>query len=86
MHFIGEGPGHLNFTLSAPADLTGKNVIVQNPDGAAVDFVSSLRGFPGPSTLSAIRPIFPQQTYRKAQLNAALVQFCGGGESDRLSV
>jgi len=71
VHFIGAGPGHLNFTLSAPADLMGKHVIVQNPDGARVDFVSSLRGFTFPGSLSAIQPIFPQQTYRTAQLNAS---------------
>ncbi len=53
-------------TLSAPADLTGKHVIVRNPDGAQVDYVSALRGFfveNSVAELSTTQPIFPQQTY-----------------------
>jgi len=61
--------GQIDLTLSAPADLSGKHVIVRNPDGAQVGFVSSLQGvIINKSNLEQLsesiwQPIFPQQTY-----------------------
>ena len=60
----------LNFTLAAAADLTGKRILVTNPDGSRIDYYSSLV----PSTIDApsqggfsnVQPIFPLQTYAAA--------------------
>lgn len=61
------GPQAMDAELGAPADLTGKRVVVRNPDGTQADFFSALRGIPE-SPAGNQQPIFPQQTYLAAEL------------------
>jgi uncharacterized protein (TIGR03437 family) len=61
----------IDITLAAPADLSGRRVVVQNADGAQVAFFSALRGSyverPSSGALATIQPIFPQQLYLAAE-------------------
>ena len=57
-------PAEIDMTLGAPADLTGKRVVVKNPDGAQADIYCALRGrFHTPTAGTQQQPIFPLQTY-----------------------
>jgi len=60
----------MNFTLAAPAELTGKRVHVQNPDGSQVDYFASFRPVPADSAtqqlLSSGEIIFPLRTWTNA--------------------
>ena len=63
------GPQAIDVMLGAPADLTGKRVVVRNPDGAQADFYAALRGSIkeiGSGLL--IQPIFPLRTYAGAHI------------------
>jgi len=66
------GPQEINFTLSAPADLTGKRVVLSNRDGGKVEFFSALHvNFikrPSDGPLATIQPIFPLQTYASGSI------------------
>lgn len=56
------GPQELEATLGAPADLTGKRVVVRNQDEEA-DFYPALRGRSSASFQAvAFQPIFPSRT------------------------
>ncbi len=58
------GPQAVYLTLGAPADLTGKRVVVRNPDGAQADFYSALRGrLRSSAPETTLWPIFPLRTY-----------------------
>jgi uncharacterized protein (TIGR03437 family) len=60
----------LNFTLGAPADLTGKRLLLTNPDGTSLDYFSAFRGTfvtrPTTAPYASLQPIFPLQTYAAA--------------------
>lgn len=60
----------MDITVAAPVDLSGKRVVVQNPDGAQAAFFSALRGSyverPSSGVLATVQPIFPQQLYLAA--------------------
>lgn len=57
------GPQELEALLGAPADLTGKRVVVRNQDGMAADFYPTLRGRSSSSFQTvAFQPIFPSRT------------------------
>lgn len=70
----------IDFTLLAPADLTGKRMTARNPDGTSVLFFPALRGTymqrPSSTSLSTIQPIFPQQLYPAGSLNGAFCPVC----------
>ncbi len=71
------GPQALDVTLGAPTDLTGRRVLVRNPDGAQADFYPALaRKFYDARHLwsGEVQPIFPQQTY----VQGALGPYPGG--------
>ena len=63
------GPQEIDITLAAPTDVTGRRVVVQNPDGTQADFYPALRGtvISNPYELRSADPnalfTFPQQTY-----------------------
>ena len=71
----------LNLTLGAPADLTAKRLVIQNPNGATVTFFSALRGAfvhrPTSGSLAMVQPIFPSQLYPAA--NAGNFAFSTAG-------
>lgn len=57
-------PQEINFTLAAPMELTGRHVMVENPDGSHVDFFPWLQGVvnkPSAAGLAQIQPIFSLQ-------------------------
>lgn len=60
----------LSFTLGAPADLTGKRLLLTNPDGSSIDYFSAFRGTfvtrPTGEPYANLQPIFPLQTYAAA--------------------
>lgn len=57
------GPLELEAVLGAPADLTGKRVVLRNQDGSEADFYPALRGRSSPSFQgAAFQPIFPSRT------------------------
>lgn len=57
------GPQELEAVLGAPADLTGKRVVVRNPDETEADFYPALRGRSSSSFQKvAFQPIFPSRT------------------------
>ena len=54
----------IDFTLGAPADLTGKRVVVRNAEGSLADFYPALRSnIKETSPGLVIQPIFPLRTY-----------------------
>lgn len=58
------GSSGIDITLDASTDLTGKRVVVRNPDGAVADFYSALRGKIIPAYMPPdYVPIFPQRNY-----------------------
>ena len=64
-------PQKMNFTLAAPTEMTGHNVVLENPDGSHVDFFPWLQGVanqPSAAGLAQIQPIFPLQ----AELNSSV--------------
>jgi uncharacterized protein (TIGR03437 family) len=64
---VSASPQAIEVKLGAPADLTGKRVIVRNPDGSQADFYSALRSSldeVSPGLL--IQPIFPLRAYSGA--------------------
>ncbi len=65
------GAHEIDLTLAAPADLTGKRVLVQNADASLVAFYPALRGSyvqrPTSGGLATIQPIFPQQLYQACE-------------------
>ncbi|HEV3199687.1 MAG TPA: hypothetical protein VGZ73_17405, partial [Bryobacteraceae bacterium] len=71
----------LSLTLGAPADLTGKRIVVKNPDGAEVDYYSVLNSM-SPITLPAngfqgVQPLFPAQAWT-VPMAAGFGEFGGG--------
>ncbi|MGD0437865.1 MAG: hypothetical protein ABSB86_15485 [Bryobacteraceae bacterium] len=60
----------IDFTLRAPAELTGKRVRVQNPDGTAVDYFPSFRPTPADTVTQELLAggpiIFPLRTWTSA--------------------
>jgi len=60
-------PQEIDFILRAPAELTGKRVRVQNPDGSVVDYFPSFRPVPADAAtqqfLSGGAMIFPLRTW-----------------------
>ena len=53
----------LDITLGGGTDLTGKQVMLRNPDGATVTYYSALRSTPVTGSLTTIQPILPSQLY-----------------------
>jgi uncharacterized protein (TIGR03437 family) len=61
------GPGEIDLTLGGAADLTGKRVVLRNPDGAQVEYFSAIPCAPDPSPSNAtIQPLLPAQTWTSA--------------------
>ena len=61
------GAGEVDLTLGGAADLTGKRVVLRNPDGAQVEFFSSIPSAPdlAPAN-SPVQPLLPMQTWTSA--------------------
>jgi uncharacterized protein (TIGR03437 family) len=66
-------PQEIDLTLNAPADLTGKRFVVQNPDGAAVEYYSFLA--PSPSGYD----IFPLIASSRIPFESFHLHPAGGG-------
>jgi uncharacterized protein (TIGR03437 family) len=62
------GPGEIDLTLAGAADLTGKRVVLRNPDGAQVEHFSAFPSAPdlAPSANSRVQPLLPMQTWTAA--------------------
>jgi hypothetical protein len=61
----------IDVTVATPADLTGRRVVVTNPDGSSADFYPALTGketCSGCNYSGAVQPILPQQTYSYVDL------------------
>ena len=58
----------IDFVLGGALDLTGKRVLVHNPDGSQADFFSDLRATPSNFATWYPKMIFPQQTYTDADV------------------
>jgi uncharacterized protein (TIGR03437 family) len=63
------GTGEIDLTLGGAADLTGKRVVLRNPDGAQVEFFSAIPSAPDLGTdylAPGVQPLLPMQTWTSA--------------------
>ena len=62
----------IDFTLAAPADLTGKRLVLTNPGGSQVDYFSSLNApvtdLSPDGAFANLHPVLPLQAYTTANL------------------
>ena len=57
-------PHEVDVRLAAPADLTGRRVLVTNPDGKSADFYPALSGkktYRGYNSAAVVQPISPSR-------------------------
>jgi uncharacterized protein (TIGR03437 family) len=64
-------PDEIDVTLGGAADLTGKNVVLGNPDGSRVDFVSSIPSAPDlvPTNFAMYQPLLSMQTWTSVNID-----------------
>jgi uncharacterized protein (TIGR03437 family) len=62
------GQSEIIVALDAAADLTGKQVVLTNPDGSQTEFFSSIPSVPeqAPASLTAYQPLLSMQTWTSA--------------------
>ena len=72
------GPSEIDVTLGGAGDLTGKQVVVANPDGSQVEFYSSISSVPdqAPVNFAGLQPLLSMQTW-----TAATTFFPGSGDT-----
>ena len=67
-------PERIVLRLAAPAQMTGKRIVVNNPDGSRAEFVSSLRRTidvdPQDPNIAQLLPFFPLRTQSSADLGS----------------
>ena len=64
------GTGEVDLTLGGAADLTGKRVVLRNPDGAQVEYFSAMPSAPdqAPARFATIQPLLSMQTWTSASV------------------
>ena len=62
------GTGEIDLTLGGAADLTGKRVVLRNPDGGQIEYFSATSSVPdkAPANLASIQPVLSMQTWTSA--------------------
>jgi uncharacterized protein (TIGR03437 family) len=63
------GTGEIDLTLGGAADLTGKRVVLRNPDGAQVEYFSAIPSVPDQGTENlapGVQPLLSMQTWTSA--------------------
>jgi len=63
------GTGEIDFTLGGPAELTGKRVVLSNPDGSKVEYFVAMPSAPdqAPASFAGIHPLLSTQTWTSAE-------------------
>lgn len=69
------GPGRINATLAAPAELTGKHVRLANASGEQADYFASLPSAPANSTplVSGLHMMMPLRAFAAVEVNNILI-------------
>jgi uncharacterized protein (TIGR03437 family) len=72
------GAGEIDLTLAGAADLTGKRVLVRNPDGSQTEFFSSSASVPetAPTRFANLQPVLSMQSWKSAMVGFTIR---GGG-------
>ncbi len=72
------GPGEIDLTLGGAADLTGKRVVLRNPDGSQVEYFPAMPSVPdqAPASFAGIQPLLSMQTWTSAAVRFTIR---GGG-------
>ena len=72
------GPGEIDLTLGGAADLTGKRVVLRNPDGSQVEYYSAMPSAPDQASASfaGVQPLLSMQTWTSAAVRFTIR---GGG-------
>ncbi len=62
------GPGEIDLTLGGAAELTGKRVVLGNPDGAQVEYFPAMPSIPDvtPAYFGSTQPLLSTQTWTSA--------------------
>jgi uncharacterized protein (TIGR03437 family) len=62
------GPGEIDLTLGGAADLTGKRVVLRNPDGSQLEYFPAIPSVPdlAPAYAPSIQPLLSMQTWTSA--------------------